>query len=56
MASLGPFTLRDSLEWHDGASVTAEDCVASLKRWSMRDSIGQKLALSLQEYKVVNAR
>src|SRR6185436_4623439 len=38
------FTLRDGLEWHDGAPVTAEDCVASLKRWSARDSMGQKLA------------
>ena len=27
------FTLRDGLKWHDGAPVTAEDCVASLKRW-----------------------
>jgi len=49
------FTLRDGLEWHDGAPVTAEDCVASLKRWSARDSMGQKLAQSLQEYKVVDA-
>jgi peptide/nickel transport system substrate-binding protein len=48
------FTLRDGLEWHDGKPVTAEDCVASLKRWSARDSMGQKLAQSLQEYKVVN--
>ena len=50
------FTLRDGLEWHDGAPVTAEDCVASLKRWSARDSMGQKLAQSLQEYKVVDAK
>ena len=28
------FTLRDGLTWHDGAKVTAEDCVASIKRWS----------------------
>jgi peptide/nickel transport system substrate-binding protein len=28
------FTLRDGLKWHDGAPVTAEDCVASLKRWA----------------------
>src|ERR1700756_618549 len=26
------FTLRDGLKWHDGPPVTAEDCVASLKR------------------------
>jgi peptide/nickel transport system substrate-binding protein len=36
--------------------VTSEDCIASLKRWSQRDSMGQKLAIALQEYKVVDAR
>src|SRR3982074_3374597 len=36
-------TLRDGLKWHDGAPVTAEDCVASLKRWGKRDGMGQKL-------------
>src|ERR1700722_3303898 len=38
------FSLRDGLKWHDGAPVTAEDCVASLNRWSKRDNMGQKLA------------
>jgi peptide/nickel transport system substrate-binding protein len=37
------FTLRDGLKWHDGAPVTAEDCVASLKRWGRADNMGQKL-------------
>jgi peptide/nickel transport system substrate-binding protein len=37
------FTLRDGLKWHDGAPVTAEDCVASLKRWGRSDNMGQKL-------------
>jgi peptide/nickel transport system substrate-binding protein len=37
------FTLRDGLKWHDGAPVTAEDCVASLKRWGRNDNMGQKL-------------
>src|SRR6476469_3585224 len=37
------FTLRDGLTWHDGAPVTAEDCVASLKRWGKADGMGQKL-------------
>src|SRR6266567_4244795 len=37
------FTLRDGLKWHDGAPVTAEDCVASLRRWGKRDGMGQKL-------------
>lgn len=50
------FSLREGLEWHDGKPVTAEDCVASLKRWSVRDSMGQKLASYLSEYKVVDAK
>ncbi|MDB5504749.1 MAG: hypothetical protein JWR89_4651 [Tardiphaga sp.] len=37
------FTLRDGLKWHDGPAVTAEDCVASLKRWGKNDGMGQKL-------------
>jgi peptide/nickel transport system substrate-binding protein len=37
------FTLRSGLKWHDGNPVTAEDCVASLKRWGARDGMGQKL-------------
>jgi len=37
------FTLRDGLKWHDGKPVTAEDCVASLKRWGKKDGMGQKL-------------
>ncbi len=35
--------LRDGLEWHDGRPVTAEDCVASIRRWAARDTMGQKL-------------
>ena len=37
------FTLRDGLKWHDGTPVTAEDCVASLRRWGRNDGMGQKL-------------
>ena len=36
-------TLRDGLVWHDGKPVTAEDCVASIKRWAAKDSMGQKM-------------
>ena len=50
------FKLRDGLEWHDGTPVTAEDCIASLKRWAVRDSMGLKLSQALQEYKVVDPR
>src|SRR3546814_3754485 len=38
------FTLRDGLLWHDETPVTAEDCVASLKRWSQKDGMGRSLA------------
>jgi len=37
------FTLRDGLKWHDGSPVTAEDCVASLKRWAENDPAGRKM-------------
>lgn len=36
-------TLRDGLSFHDGAPVTAEDCIASIRRWGERDGMGQKL-------------
>ena len=48
--------LRDGLKWHDGAPVTADDCVASLKRWAARDSMAQKLNDFVTEYKVVDER
>ena len=35
------FTLRDN-KWSNGQPVTAEDCIASLKRWGARDSMGQR--------------
>src|SRR6266436_4311862 len=37
------FTLRDGLLWQDGQPVTSEDCIASIKRWAVRDSLGQKM-------------
>ena len=37
------FKLRDGLLWHDGAAVTSEDCVASIKRWAAKDALGQKM-------------
>ena len=50
------FTLRDGLRFHDGQPVTAEDCVASLRRWGARDSMGQKLMQFTRELAVVDAR
>ena len=50
------FTLRAGLAWHDGAPVTAEDCVASLKRWGARDSMGQKLMSYVADLAAPDAR
>ncbi len=36
-------TLRDGLAFHDGQPVLARDCVASIRRWGVRDSLGQSL-------------
>jgi peptide/nickel transport system substrate-binding protein len=50
------FTLRDGLKWHDGAPVTSEDCIASIKRWGERDTMGQKLMEYTKELKVVDPK
>ena len=50
------FTLRDGLEFSDGAPVTAEDCVASLRRWGQRDSLGRRLMAASKELRVVDAK
>jgi len=50
------FTLRDGLAWHDGQPVTAEDCVASIKRWAAKDSTGQKLMSFVSALEVTDAK
>jgi peptide/nickel transport system substrate-binding protein len=42
--------LRDDLRFHDGTPVLARDCVASLRRWSARDSFGQALAAAVDAW------
>ncbi|MGA2127678.1 MAG: ABC transporter substrate-binding protein, partial [Xanthobacteraceae bacterium] len=37
------FKLREGLLWHDGKPVTADDCIASIKRWAAKDTLGQKV-------------
>jgi peptide/nickel transport system substrate-binding protein len=49
-------TLREGLTWHDGKPVTAEDCVASIKRWAAKDSMGQKLMGFVKEMQIVNPK
>jgi len=36
-------TLRDGLSWHDGSPVTAQDCVASLRRWGESGGAGREM-------------
>ncbi|MBX9588353.1 MAG: ABC transporter substrate-binding protein [Hyphomonadaceae bacterium] len=50
------FTLRSGLLWHDGQPVTAEDCVASIKRWAAKDATGQKLMTFVAGIDVVDAK
>src|SRR5947199_3170870 len=49
-------TLRDGLAWHDGKPVTTDDCVASIKRWGAKDSMGQKLMTFVKDIQIVNPR
>ncbi len=42
--------LREGLRFHDGAPVRSRDCVASLKRWAVRDGFGQVLARAVAEW------
>lgn len=48
------FNLRNGLKWHDGSSVKAEDCVASLQRWGKRDGMGQQLFKDVAALTAVN--
>jgi peptide/nickel transport system substrate-binding protein len=49
------FTLRPGLKFHDGAPVTADDCIASVKRWAVRDAMGQLLVSHIADWRVVDA-
>ena len=49
-------TLRDGLFFHDGEKVRAQDCIASIKRWSARSSWGQALGAVTDEMKVIDDR
>ena len=48
------FTLRDGLKFSDGAAVTSADVIASLKRWSVNDSLGQQLNAKGVSYEAVD--
>ncbi|MFX7816739.1 ABC transporter substrate-binding protein, partial [Acinetobacter baumannii] len=50
------FTLRDGLLWHDNQPVTAEDCVASIKRWGAKDALGQTVLGFVETISVKDAK
>jgi peptide/nickel transport system substrate-binding protein len=50
------FTLRDGLKFHDGQPVTAEDCVASIRRWGARDALGRLLMASIGKLAVTDRK
>ncbi len=50
------FTLRDGLEFHDGTPVTSADVIPSLRRWAVRDPLGQALFTKVTEVKAVDAK
>jgi peptide/nickel transport system substrate-binding protein len=49
------FKLRPGLVFSDGTPVTAEDCVASLRRWGAKDSMGKRLIAATKDFRVVDA-
>jgi len=50
------FELRPGLRWHDGTAVTARDCVASLRRWQVKDGAGTHLFARVADTPVVDEK
>ncbi|WP_143199047.1 ABC transporter substrate-binding protein [Bradyrhizobium sp. NAS80.1] len=48
------FTLRDGLKWHDGTVVSAQDCIASIKRWAEVDTTGIALIKMVDDIKAID--
>lgn len=49
-------TLREGLLWHDGEKVLARDCVASIRRWAVRDGVGSLLMARTDELAAIDDR
>ncbi len=48
--------LRSGLRFHDGEPVRAQDCAASLARWSKRDTFGQSLGAAVDAWEAADDR
>src|SRR3954451_3645299 len=49
-------TLRRGLAFHDDTPVLARDCVASIRRWTIRDSYAQTVAAVTDELAAIDDR
>ena len=50
------FKLRPGLKLHDGAPVLSRDVVASLQRWMVRDTMGQRIKAPLEALEALDDR
>jgi len=50
------FELRPGLRWYDGTAVTARDCVASLRRWQVKNGAGIHLFARVADTPVVDEK
>jgi peptide/nickel transport system substrate-binding protein len=50
------FTLREGLRFHDNERIRAQDAVASIARWSARDTLGQTLRARTAEMRALDDR
>jgi peptide/nickel transport system substrate-binding protein len=50
------FRLRPGLMFHDRSPVLARDCVASLKRWMVRDTLGQRVKAQMDVIEAIDDR
>lgn len=49
-------TLREGLRFHDNETVRPADCIASIRRWGARRSLGQKLLADVVEFRATGDR